>query len=181
MYGYCSSNIYDFIFNSAGCSRLEALLVVDCGGVGWKHICIILHYILYSFMEYKQSCNSLTHIIVIRHITIEKHCCTFSRLLGIRVHFVTPFQAGTLIKKEIKFSSYLRKFRRDRLQSHIWLTASSYMIKCLRISSYIRKPFLIYDFATANHLNFLIYEKNFVFFFSVYILPTQLPYNWSVG
>jgi hypothetical protein len=27
--------------------------------------------------------------------------------------------------------------------------ASSYMIKYLRISSYIRKPFLIYDFATA--------------------------------
>ncbi len=34
-------------------------------------------------------------------------------------------------------------------QSHIWLTAFSYMVKYLRISSYIRKPFLIYDFATA--------------------------------
>ncbi len=45
----------------------------------------------------------------------------------------------TLIKKKIRFSSYIRKFRMEQLQSHIWLT----------ISSYIRKPFLIYDFATA--------------------------------
>jgi hypothetical protein len=37
----------------------------------------------------------------------------------------------------------------EQLQSHIWLTASSYMVKYLRISSYIRTPFLVYDFATA--------------------------------
>ncbi len=54
----------------------------------------------------------------------------------------------TLIKKKIKFSSYIRKFRRGQLQSYIWLRASSNMTKYLRISSYIRKPFLIYDFAT---------------------------------
>ncbi len=54
-----------------------------------------------------------------------------------------------LIKKKIKFSSYIRKFRAEQLQSHIWLTASSYMGKYLRISSYNRKPFLIYDFAAA--------------------------------
>jgi hypothetical protein len=71
----------------------------------------------------------------------------------------------TLIKKKIKFSSYIRKFRVEQLQSHIWLTASSYMGKYLRISSYIRKPFLIYDFAPAPLLNFLIYEENFIFFF----------------
>jgi hypothetical protein len=35
------------------------------------------------------------------------------------------------------------------LHSHIKLTASSYMTKNLRISSYIRKPYVIYDFATA--------------------------------
>ncbi len=33
-------------------------------------------------------------------------------------------------------------------KSHIRLTASTNMVKYLRISSYIRKPFLIYDFAT---------------------------------
>ncbi len=69
---------------------------------------------------------------------------------------------NALIKKEKKFSSYIRKFRRDRLQSHIWLTASSYMVKYLRISSYIRKPFLLYDSASEfPH----IYKEKFVFFF----------------
>jgi hypothetical protein len=38
-----------------------------------------------------------------------------------------------------------------QLQSHIGVTASSYMVKYLRIASYIRKPFLIYDFATAPY------------------------------
>ncbi len=56
---------------------------------------------------------------------------------------------STLIKKKVKFSSYIRKFRVEQLQSNIWLTASSYLGKYLRISSYIRKLFLIYDFATA--------------------------------
>ncbi len=37
----------------------------------------------------------------------------------------------------------------EQLQSHIWLTAFSYMGKYLRLSSYIRKPFPIYDFAPA--------------------------------
>jgi hypothetical protein len=48
------------------------------------------------------------------------------------------------MKKKIKFSSYIRKFRRDQVQRS---PQSSYMVKYLRISSYIRKPFLIYDFA----------------------------------
>ncbi len=50
-------------------------------------------------------------------------------------------------KKKIKFSSYIRKFKRERLQSHLWLTASSYMVKYLRISSYVKPPFP-HDFAT---------------------------------
>ncbi len=54
-----------------------------------------------------------------------------------------------LKKKKIKFSSYRRKFRMKHLQSHIWITASSYMVKYLHISPYIRKPFLTYDLATA--------------------------------
>jgi hypothetical protein len=53
-------------------------------------------------------------------------------------------------KKKIKFSSYIRKFRRERLHSHIWLRASSNMTKYLCISLYIRKPFLLYDFSTAS-------------------------------
>jgi hypothetical protein len=42
-------------------------------------------------------------------------------------------------------------------------TASSYMGKYLRISSYIRKPFLIYDFATAPF--WISTRKNSIFFF----------------
>ncbi len=71
---------------------------------------------------------------------------------------------STLMKKKIKFSSYIRKFRMEQLQSHIWLTASSYMVKYLRISSYIRKPFLIYDFATAP-LWISLYMRKFDFLF----------------
>ncbi len=70
-------------------------------------------------------------------------------------------------KKENKIILiYIRKLRWEQLQSQIWLTASSYMGKYLRISSYIRKPFLINDFSTAcSPLNFLIYEENFLFLF----------------
>ncbi len=50
------------------------------------------------------------------------------------------------------------KFRKDRVQSHMWLTASSYMVKYLLISLYIRKPFLTLEFPN-------IYEKNILFFF----------------
>ncbi len=72
----------------------------------------------------------------------------------------------TLLKKKIKLSSYIRKFRMEQLQSHIWLTASSYMRKYLHISSYTRKPFLIYDFATAPLWISYIYEESLISFFS---------------
>jgi hypothetical protein len=48
------------------------------------------------------------------------------------------------IKKKRKFSPYIRKFR-GIVQSHIWLTTSSYMVKIFM--HFLRKPFLIYDFA----------------------------------
>ncbi len=72
---------------------------------------------------------------------------------------------GALIKKKIKFSSYIRKFRRDQLQSHIWLTVSLYIVKYLRISSYFRKPFLIYDFATDPIWISYIWGKFFFLFY----------------
>ncbi len=58
-----------------------------------------------------------------------------------------------------------KEIQRDRVQSHIWLTASSYIVENLRISSYIGKRFLIYDFAPNPIWIFLIYEENLVFFF----------------
>ncbi len=74
---------------------------------------------------------------------------------------------STLIKKKRKFSSYtyIRKFRREQLPSHICLTASSYMTKYLRISSYIRKPFLIYDFTTAPYEFLYIWGKFYFLFY----------------
>ncbi len=98
-------------------------------------------------------------------------CLYINQVLAFTVehesHRISPnsAQKGTLIKKEMEFSTYIRKFRMEQLQSHIWPTASSYMGKYLRISSYIRKFFLIYDFATAcSTLNFLSYEENLIFF-----------------
>ncbi len=57
----------------------------------------------------------------------------------------------------------------EQLQSHICGRASSYMGKYLRISSYMRKPFLKNDFATAP-LWIFFYMSNiwFSFFLSVY-------------
>jgi hypothetical protein len=55
----------------------------------------------------------------------------------------------------------------EQLLSHIWLSASSYMGKYLRISSYIRKLFLIYYFATAPLLISLYMRKIWFSFLSV--------------
>ncbi len=45
----------------------------------------------------------------------------------------TIVEQGIIRPIAIKFSSNIRKFRRDRLRSHIWLTASSCMVEYLRI------------------------------------------------
>ncbi len=87
-------------------------------------------------------------------------------------------KTGTLIKKKIKFSSNIRKFRMEQLQSHIWLTASSYMGKYLRISSYIRSPFLIYDSATAPLWISLYMRKNCFPFLSVYTIAIEPFLRW---
>ncbi len=71
----------------------------------------------------------------------------------------------------------------EQLQSHIWLTASSYMGKSLRISSYIRKPFLIHIWlCNCSTLNFLIYEENLIFFFiSVSSIKYLQISDWGLG
>ncbi len=69
-------------------------------------------------------------------------------------------------KKENQISSYIRKFRMKQLQSHIWLTASSYMGKYLRIL-HILESSSSYTVWLCNcyTLNFLIDEENLIFFF----------------
>ncbi len=46
----------------------------------------------------------------------------------------------------------------EQSQNHIWLTASSYMVKYLRISSYIRTPFLM----------------------TLQLIHSEFPYIWMV-
>ncbi len=82
-------------------------------------------------------------------------------------------------KKKDKFSSYMKKFRRERLQSHIWLTASSYIVEYLRISSYIRKPVLIYDFATDLIWIPYIWGKFRFLFYRCGLSCFQVSVSWN--
>ncbi len=53
------------------------------------------------------------------------------------------------------------------------------MGKYLRISSYIRKPFLIYDFATAPlRISLYVYEENLIFFF-ISVQASGLRPDWG--
>ena len=74
----------------------------------------------------------------------------------------------------------MKKFRMEQLQSHIGLTASSYMAKYLCISSYIKKPFILYDFPTAPFWISLYMREILFYFLSVYYpfnLTFDLRYN----
>jgi hypothetical protein len=55
----------------------------------------------------------------------------------------------TRIKKKSKFCKFFLRCKEIQngavAKSYIWLTASSYLVKYMRISSYIKKPFLIYS------------------------------------
>jgi hypothetical protein len=54
-------------------------------------------------------------------------------------------------KKKIKLSSYIKKFRVEQLQSHIYIRRGFLIYEEMRanISPYMRRPLFIYDFATA--------------------------------
>jgi hypothetical protein len=82
---------------------------------------------------------------------------------------------STLIKKKKK-SSYIRKFRWDRVQSHIWGRASLFMRKCADISPYMRRPLVIYDFAPDPSEFPYIWGK-FYFLFYQCSLGWRWPYH----
>jgi hypothetical protein len=111
------------------------------------------------------------------------------RPIGImlRPSWLRPLVSSTtLIKKKIKFSSYIGKFRVEQLQSHIWLTASLYIGKYFLISSYNRKTFLIYDLPTAPLWISLYMRKILFYFLSVYRVGQQSADlghfdPWTVG
>jgi hypothetical protein len=74
-----------------------------------------------------------------------------------------------MIEKENKIFLIYKEIQKGTVvKSIILLTASSYMTKYFRISSYIREPFLIYDCANGSHLNFLHMRKIFFSFLSVH-------------
>ncbi len=83
------------------------------------------------------------------------------------------YERPTLIKKKIKFSSYIRKFRVEQLQSHIWWRDSQYMRKCANISPYMRRPLVIYDFATAPFWISLYMRKIWFSFLSVQLTLSE--------
>jgi hypothetical protein len=83
--------------------------------------------------------------------------------------YVRMLNINTLVprtdKKEEKISLIYKEIQKG---SGAWLTPSSYMTKSWRIFSYIRKPFLIYDFALDPIWISLYMRKNlFSFFISV--------------
>jgi hypothetical protein len=121
------------------------------------------------------TCKEICHsgrVIVLQLLSISSRTCW----LHYSEHNRICQERHTLIKKKIKFSSYTRKFSGiGCMQSHIWLTVSSYIGKILRISSYIRKAFLIYDFA-PDPIWISLYMRKFFFHFyqcTLYIIWTQ--------
>ncbi len=106
--------------------------------------------------------------ICIRWVRLRRQC--EDTILAWALAFFVDGLGGGMVhtdKKKIKFSSYIRQFRRDRLQSHIWLNASSYMVEFWRNSSYFRKPLLKYDFAPdpISEFRFLFYQCSLEKFF----------------
>ncbi len=64
----------------------------------------------------------------------------------------------TMIKKKIQFFSYIRKFRRDQLQSHVWLTASSYMPNICAFPHILGSPSS---------------------WMTLHLIPSEFPYIWG--
>ncbi len=81
-------------------------------------------------------------------------------------------------KKENQIFLIHKEIQMDQLQSHIWLTASSRMVKYLRISSYtVLGSHSSYMTLQLLHLNFLTWEKfDFLFLspqFIIYLLNAK--------
>jgi len=93
--------------------------------------------------DYHKSADIARGARAVSHITPDSWPCSCSP------QSKTGQRVTTLKKKKIKFSSYIRKFIVEQSQSHIWGMASWYMRKCENISPYMRRPLVIYDFATA--------------------------------
>ncbi len=79
------------------------------------------------------SCPQLHFHVINRHSSdLFKHFHGLYNNLKASIDTLTASYYHSLIRNK-------KNFRMKQLQSHIWLPASSYMVKYLRISSYIRK------------------------------------------
>jgi hypothetical protein len=126
------------------------------------HLCgYTVQYYLLHVLNWSLGYDYIYTIATVRagHRQWKKWAKTGQSIANIR-------QRSIPLSRKTYICSYVRKFRMEQLQSNIWLTASSYMVKYLRISS--RKPFLIYDFATAPLWISLYMRKIFFSFLSVY-------------
>ncbi len=112
----------------------------------------------------------------------EDFCLDFVQEFGPRTtykyHACQQYWDTTLIKRKTKFSSYIRKFRWDRVQSHIWGRASQYMRKCEKFSPCMRRALVIYDFALDPPEFPYIWGKfYFIFYQCIRDIFDPLP-NW---
>ncbi len=164
------------------CAVMSILQICDCHTVmvilyktaDNAHLPLI-HFLMFFTWFYQEKIWNGRLISFGPCITVDESTRLSSKARAIIHHgtlagLFTPraLKSSILIKKKIKFSSYIRKFWMEQLQIHIWLTASSYMRKYLRISSSIRKPFLIYNFATAPFWISLYMQKILFSFLSVH-------------
>ncbi len=87
-----------------------------------------------------------------------------------------------LIKKKTKFSSYIRKFRWDRVQNHIQYEEGlpNYISGNVQICSpYIRRSLVIYVFAPDSS-KFPKYEENYIFFFIRVLTNERCSYDNTI-
>ncbi len=91
---------------------------------------------------------------------------------------------SALIKKKIKFSSYIRKFSTEQLQSHIWLMVSSYLVKYFAHfiigspSSYMTLQPIPSEFPYIwEKFCFLLYQCEVLYFFMIHF--DKVSQNWK--
>ncbi len=85
-------------------------------------------------------------------------------------------EACTDKKENQIFLKYKEIQTRSVAKSYMTITAASYMRKYLRISSYVRKPYLIHDFATAPHS---LYMRKILFtFLSVWHMMNKIIHTF---
>ncbi len=157
-------------------SQCRRLYIILLGGVFWVFgVCSLV-----AVPKCMQSCYSVkSYTVFLRCQSVCSLVCSAKSyadlLLGQSVHYAVLLQCQSdalcTDKKKIKCSSYIRKFWVEQLQSHIWGRASPFMRKRANISPCMRRPLVIYDFATAPlWISLYIRKTWFSFFYQCAVL-----------